>query len=335
MQPSHNSPPSCARRAASRFPSLFHRRLTAALLGFAALAGFARAAEPVRSASPASLADLKVLEQQIQQVVKKVTPAVVAVSGGSGVVVSPDGLILTVAHVGVHAGRQVTVTFPDGQRAHGRTLGNDHGVDAGMVKLDGQGPWPYADLGVSADLEQGQWCVTLGYPVSFQRGKAPVVRLGRILRNRGGMIFADCKIMGGDSGGPLFDLQGHVIGIGSRCDDDLLLNIHVPVDSYRDNWNRLLQGEDFDSLAPAFLGVAPDENQAEDRIDLVIPGSPAEKAGIRAGDLIVEFGGQRVEHYDDLPPLVRQRKPGDKVSLVVRRGEETLTLEVVLGTTGR
>jgi serine protease Do len=306
------------------------------LLAIVCLAHAALAAEPVGSSSPGSLADLKALEQQIQAVVEKATPYVVGVSGGSGVVVSKDGLILTVAHVGVRADRPVTVTFPDGRRVRGRTLGNDHGVDAGMVKLDGEGPWPHAEIGSSADLEQGQWCVTLGYPVTFERGKPPVVRVGRVLRNRGGMIFADCKIMGGDSGGPLFDLEGRVIGIGSRCDDDLLLNIHVPIDSFRDNWDRLVQGEDFDSLSPkaAFLGVAPAESRADERIDLVVPGSAAEQAGIQVGDLIVEFGGKPIEHYDDLPPLVRQRKPGDKVAIVIRRGEETLTLEVTLGGIG-
>jgi serine protease Do len=294
------------------------------------------AAEPVGDSSPESIEDLKVLERQVQAVAKKATPCVVGVSGGSGVVVSKDGLILTVAHVGERANRRVTVTFPDGRRVRGRTLGNDHGVDAGMVQLDDKGPWPYAEVGTSDDLEPGQWCVTLGYPVSFDRGKPPVVRLGRILRNRSGMIFADCKIMGGDSGGPLFDLEGRVIGIGSRCDDDILLNIHVPIDSFRENWDRLVQGEDFDSLSPkvAFLGVAPGEDAKDDRIEMIVPGSAAEKAGIQRGDLIVKFGDKPIDRYDELPPLVHERKPGDKVAVVVRRGEETVTLTVTLGSDG-
>lgn len=294
------------------------------------------AAEPAADLSPATLADLKALERQVQAVAKKVTPCVVGVSGGSGVVVSEDGLVLTVAHVGEREGRRVTVTFPDGRRVRGQTLGNDFGVDAGMVQLDGEGSWPHARLGTSDDLEQGQWCVTLGYPVSFERGKPPVVRLGRVLRNRSGMIFADCKIMGGDSGGPLFDLQGRVIGIGSRCDDDILLNIHVPIDSYRKNWDRLVAGEDFNSLSPrlAFLGVAPGDDVDDDHVDMIVPGSAAEKAGIQPGDLIVKFGDKPIDRYDELPALVRKRKPGDKVAIVVRRGEETLTLDVTLGGIG-
>lgn len=317
-------------------PGLPRLLVLGVLLAALSQAPWATAAEPVDDSSPESIADLKALEQQVQAVAKKAIPCVVGVSGGSGVVVSEDGLILTVAHVGERADRRVTVTFPDGRRVRGRTLGNDHGVDAGMVQLDGEGPWPHAEIGTSADLKPGQWCVTLGYPVSFERGKAPVVRLGRILRNRSGMIFADCKIMGGDSGGPLFDLEGRVIGIGSRCDDDVLLNIHVPIDSFRDNWDRLVQKEDFNSLSPrlAFLGVAPAENQEDDRIDLIVPGSAAEQAGIQRGDLIVKFDDKPIERYDELPPLVRERKPGDKVAIVVRRGEETLTVDVTLGGIG-
>ncbi len=306
------------------------------LLGLLCAALTTVAAEPQRGASPESLADLKALESQIQAVVKKTTPCVVAVSGGSGVVVSEDGLVLTVAHVGVRAGRRVIVTFPDGRRVRGKTLGNDHGPDAGLVKLDGDGPWPFVEMGDSDDLEQGQWCVTLGYPVSFERGKPPAVRLGRVLRSRKSTILADCKIMGGDSGGPLFDLEGRVIGIGSRCDDNLLINIHVPIDSYRDQWDRLVQGEDFNSLSPkvAFLGVSPSEDWEDDRIAEVISDSAAEKAGIKPGDRIIQFDGEPIDHYEELPPLIRKRKPDDKVKIVVQRGEETLTIDVTLGSIG-
>ena len=310
--------------------------LLASLAAFPCLTQHCVVAEPPDVWSPSSLADLKALEQKVQAVAKQVTRCVVGVSGGSGVVVSEDGLILTVAHVGEREGRRVTVTFPDGRRVRGRTLGNDFGVDAGMVQLEDEGPWPHAELGSSDNLEQGQWCVTLGYPVSFDRDKPPVVRLGRILRNRHGMIFADCKIMGGDSGGPLFDLEGRVIGIGSRCDDNLLLNIHVPIDSYRKNWDRLVGGEDFNSLSPrlAFLGVAPNDDREDDRIDMIIPGSAADKAGIQPGDLIVKFGDKPIEKYDDLPPLVRKHKPGDTVAVIIQRGDETLTLDITLGGIG-
>ena len=206
-------------------------------------------AAPAGPAAEAGI-DLKAIERRAQETLKRVMPAVVSVAGGSGVVVSPDGYVLTVAHVGMKAGRRVTITFPDGRTVRGKTLGNDEGVDAGLIKIDGEGPFPFVPMGKSADVKAGMWCLALGYPVSFDRGKPPALRIGRVQRNRKTAIITDCTIMGGDSGGPLFDLDSNLIGIGSRCDDELNINIHVPVDCYQNDWDRLTKGEDFNSLRP-------------------------------------------------------------------------------------
>jgi serine protease Do len=116
-----------------------------------------------------------------------------------------------------------------------------------MIKITEDGVWPHVDMGRSEDLQTGQWCLAMGYPVLFERGKPPVVRIGRVLRNRSTTVITDCTIMGGDSGGPLFDLEGKLIGIGSRCDNRLSINIHVPIDCYHDHWDRLTKGEDIHS----------------------------------------------------------------------------------------
>ncbi len=122
------------------------------------------------AAVPQGIDDLKALETKARQVVAKVTPSVVSVEGGSGVVVRSDGYVLTVAHVAQRAGRNIMVFFPDGRRVRAVTLGNDAGVDAGMVKLSGPGPWPAVEMASSENLKLGQWCLTLGYPVTFERG---------------------------------------------------------------------------------------------------------------------------------------------------------------------
>lgn len=277
--------------------------------------------------------DLKSIQKQAQETLERVLPSVVAVGPGSGVVISEDGYVLTVAHVGMTAGRRINVTFPDGRRVRGVTLGNDNGVDAGLVKIEEDGPWPHVKMGRSTDVEEGQWCLALGYPVSFERGKAAPVRIGRVLRNLPTMIVTDCTIMGGDSGGPLFDLDGNVIGVSSRCDMRLTTNIHVPVDRYHDTWDRLVAGEDFNSLAAevAFLGVVPDEEATDARIAEVFAGTGAAEAGLQAGDVIVRFDGNAVDRYRDLPPLILKRKPGDEVEIEVRRGEELLTVKATLG----
>ncbi len=283
---------------------------------------------------PKGVADLKALESRIQKVVARVTPCVVAVAGGSGVVVSGDGYVLTVAHVGERAGRTVDVVFADGRRARAVTLGNDRGVDAGMLKLTGNGPWPSAEMGASADLQPGQWCLTLGYPVTFEHGKSPAVRIGRVLANRKTEIITDCTIMGGDSGAPLLNLDGKVIGIGTKCDNfSLVYNIHVPIDRFRDEWLALVQGKDFDSRGPrpAMLGIFAAVGAADARIGNIVSGSGAEKAGLKAGDVILKFGGREVHKYEDIPPLVQAHKPGDHLEVEFRRGEGTFKLDVTLG----
>ncbi len=293
-------------------------------------------------APPASkpAVDLKQIERKAQEVYQRVMPAVVSVdNGGSGVVVTPDGFVLTVAHVGMRSGRGINVTFPDGRSVRGRTLGNDHsegndtGVDAGLIKLHGDGPFPFVPMGKSGTLVAGTWCLALGYPVWFERGKPPALRIGRVQRTRTTEIVTDCTIMGGDSGGPLFDLEGNLIGIGSRCDDRLNVNIHVPMDCYHRSWDRLVKGEDFDSLRPviAYLGVGSSEGSAEARIGRVFEDSSAALAGIQVGDIVVRFAGQEVSRYSDLPPLIEKRKPGDEVEIEVRRGEAVHQLKAKLG----
>jgi len=199
---------------------------------------------------PRNLDDLRALDARVQRVLSKISPATVGLGGGSGVVVSKDGLVLTVAHVGQKAGRDVTVIFPDGRRAKGKTLGNYRGVDAGLVKLSDKGPWPYVEMGKSTGVKPGQWCLALGYPVSFSKGMKPPVRIGRVLRQSATTVVSDCPIMGGDSGGPFFDLDGRVIGVHSRVSGSMLGNMHVTIDVYHTNWKRLMAGEDWGSAGP-------------------------------------------------------------------------------------
>lgn len=282
--------------------------------------------------TPKDTADVKALEAKIRKALDKVLPSVVAVSGGSGVVVGKEGHVLTVAHVGERAGREVGILFPDGRRVRGKTLGNDEGVDAGMIKLDGKGPWPSAEMGKSRELKPGQWCLAVGYPVTFDRGKPAVVRVGRVLRNSATMIITDCPIMGGDSGGPLFDLDGRVIGIGSRCDNSLTENVSVPIDAFHDHWDWLVKGEDFDSRLPlvARLGVTAASGGDTAKIARVLPGTPAEKAGLKAGDVIVKFAGKAVASRDELSPILRRQTADEEVAIEVRRGEKNVTLKTAL-----
>jgi serine protease Do len=305
----------------------------ASLWGQEASSVVATSTTPSASAASAATLDLKSLEQRARETLDKVVPAIVAVSGGSGVIVTADGYVLSAAHVGVRPNRRVSFTFADGRVVRGRTLGNDQGVDAGLMKIDGDGPFPFVPMGTSTEVQAGSWCLALGYPVSFERGKPPALRLGRVLASRPTMMVTDCTIMGGDSGGPLLDLDGNLIGISSRCDDRLTTNIHVPVDCFRAVWDRLKGGEDFNSLrrVVAYLGVDRTADTDDPRIGRVFPGSSAEKAGVQVGDVIVKFAGQEITRYSQLPPLIEACRPGEEVEMEIRRGDERVSLRPVLG----
>ena len=194
---------------------------------------------------PKSIDELRSFEKHVAQVVKRVTPAIIGIGGGSGVVIDDEGHILTVGHVGARAGRQVQITFPDGKRLRGKTLGNNRGVDSGMAKITQQASWPHVEMGDSSKVKVGQWCLAIGFPASFTRGKQPPVRIGRVLSISERSIVTDCPLMGGDSGGPLFDLQGKVIALSSRVGGSIISNVHVPVNMYKKEWDRLVASEDW------------------------------------------------------------------------------------------
>ncbi len=287
---------------------------------------------------PKSLKDIQLLEKRVQSVLKKVAPATVSVSGGSGVVISKDGLILTVQHVSRTPGRNVRVTFPNGKTARAVTLGGYAGVDGAMMKITDEGQWPHVEMGESKSLKDGQWCVAVGFPVSFDRGKQPPIRLGRVLRKSQTVLMTDCTIMGGDSGGPLFDLNGRVIGIHSRVNSSLSRNIHVPVDVFTTYWSRFLASESWSSRRGSrtttnrgYLGVRRAENSDEAVVDSLIKDGAAEKGGIKVGDKIIEFDGQAIKNFTELQLAIRKKKARDRVSVkVLRDGKEHL-LRVRLG----
>ena len=281
--------------------------------------------------APQNLDEVRLLEQHVQGLLKKIRPATVALSGGSGVVVSKDGFVLTCAHVNQRPGRTITVTFPDGKRVKAITLGNNHGIDAGMAKITEPGEYPFVPIGSSADVQPGQWCLATGYPVSFHRGHQPAVRLGRVIVNKQRIIVSDCLIMGGDSGGPLLDLFGNVIGINSRVNNSLDTNIHVPVDEYRVNWDRFVASQDWSDQNPrTYMGITRDSEFEQVRIAMIKAGSPAERAGIQIGDTITAFDDQSIANFDELLKHMNRHKPKDTVRLSVQRGSETLHITIEL-----
>ncbi len=296
--------------------------------------------EYLRTGNPKSIEDVKRFQDHIQTLLKKIRPATVNVGGGTGVVVSKDGLILTAQHVNRTAGRRVRVVFPDGKRANAVTLGGYTGVDGGMMKITDEGEYPFVEMGKSQPLKSGEWCLALGYPVTHSAAKEPPVRLGRILGNSSTVIRTDCTIMGGDSGGPLFDLDGKVIGIHSRVNGNLTRNIHVPIDVFtkKENWDRMLAKEVWSNRgsrsapAMAYLGVRRDEDETRALVSEVIDNSAAKRAGLKVGDLITEFGGTKIDSFEQLLREIAKKKPRDRVKIKVQRDGKEVELQARLGT---
>jgi serine protease Do len=211
-------------------------------------------------------ADLKDLQLQTKQAIEKVYPACVRIWGFdtvrkvqnssqfSGVVVSEDGHILTVAHAIVPL-RTYKVLFPDGKEVLAVALGRmglkelQTRPDLGMLKITSKGSWPVAAMGYSGSLKTNQPCISISYPETLNQPK-PTVRLGRVsqVKDQFGFVNSTCKMEPGDSGGPLFDLKGRVIAMHSRCREAEEENLEVPIDLYRKYWKSLQVAEDYQAL---------------------------------------------------------------------------------------
>lgn len=291
---------------------------------------------------PRTLEDLRSIEKQVQAVVKKASAATVGVSvgnsQGSAVIVTPDGFVLTAAHVAGEPNKEVTLILADGKRIRAKTLGMNRSIDSGMMQISDKAPeggWPYAEMGKSGDLKNGQWVVALGHPGGYRKDRPPVLRIGRVLTRTNSLIVTDSTLIGGDSGGPLFDLDGKVVGIHSRIGNSTLSNIHVPVDSFSQTWERLAKAEAWGSgfggaSRSPLLGVLGEASDKGFRIDSVTADGPAAKAGIKAGDVITQFDGQPVGGTQNLAEMLAKRKAGDEVKIGIARGEEKLELKAKL-----
>ncbi len=299
--------------------------------------GRTRPVAALTKGAPESAEDLAAIQNAIEEVVKKDLPATVGVDingvEGSGVIVTEDGYVLTAGHVSGMPGRDAYVILPDGKRVKAITLGANESVDSGMMKISEPGPWPHAEMGRSATLKPGEWCVALGHPGGFQRNRPPPVRAGRLILVRSDTLWTDCPLTAGDSGGPLFDSQGRVIGIHSRISDSLIANYHVPIDNYRESWERLAKGETWGGDPPRggpMLGISGESHEKGCQVLNVFAGSAAAKAGLRVDDIITELSGENVTGIEGLQSLVAKHKVGEEVTLTVLRDGRRLQLKANL-----
>jgi S1-C subfamily serine protease len=300
--------------------------------------------------------------QAVIDVVDRVGPAVVRLAvrngdpsrpgrshagSGSGVIVAPDGLILTNSHVAGAASR-IEVTTADGQDLHARLVGDDPDTDLALIRIDEPVTLPSARLGDSKRLKRGQLVIAIGNPLGFESTVTTgvVSALGRSLRSRNGrliddVIQTDAALNPGNSGGPLVSSRGEVVGINTA----VIMGAQGICFAVAANTASFVLGElvRHGRVRRAFIGIAAQQTAipplrrraaglTQDRavmIGTVEPGSAAERAGLRAGDIIVALDGSTIAGADDLVRSLTGDKIGRSVVFDVLRGTKRLTIGAV------
>lgn len=289
-------------------------------------------------AVPESLDDLRSIENLVTQLVPPLKQCTVnlriGAAQGSGVIVSADGLILTAAHVVGRPSRRVSVIFDNGEQVVGRVLGRNQTLDAAMVQIESdRKDWPHCKVGRYEDVKLGDWCLVLGHPGGYLQERGLVTRLGRVIQKTRWYLQSDCELVGGDSGGPIFNMRGELIGINSRIGEETDANFHVPIAAYSADWDRYLAGEDFKSHSGAYLGISGDTVAGGNGVRLtdVYRNTPAAQAGLKIGDIVITVESKKVSSIEEISRLIGEQFPGEVVRLEILRDGKPQTLTVRLG----
>jgi len=265
---------------------------------------------------------------------------------GSGFVVSPDGYILTNYHVVADAD-EIQVRFSDRRFFDAKVIGSDKGSDVALIKIEAT-DLPTVKIGQSSDLKVGEWVLAIGSPFGFDHTVTAgiVSAKGRSLPSENYVPFiqTDVAINPGNSGGPLINLDGEVIGVNSqiysRTGGFMGLSFAIPIELAMNVADQL---REHGHVSRGYLGVLIqdiDHKLAESfgmaqpygaLISRVMPDSPAERAGLKVGDVILAFNGQRLLKSSQLPPLVGASRVDEKATLRVLRDGEEQDIAVAVG----
>ncbi len=265
---------------------------------------------------------------------------------GSGFIFTPDGLILTNSHV-VHGSSKIEVTLLDGRRCTADLIGDDPDTDLAVIRIDSPNLVP-AELGDSKSVRVGQMVIAIGNPYGFQYSVTAgvVSALGRSLRSQSGrliddVIQTDAALNPGNSGGPLAVSSGKVIGVNTAVIRPAQgICFATAIDTAKFVAGRLIRDG---RIVRSFIGVAGQNVPLPRRIVryynlpvetaiLIVSfeqGSPAQKAGLREGDLVISFDGQPVSGIDDLHKLLTGERAGHSSAVEIIRGTEKLVIQVV------
>jgi serine protease Do len=276
---------------------------------------------------------------------------------GSGVIIDRIGYILTNEHV-IQGADKISVTLPDGREFEGHLTGSDTYSDLAVIKIEPKGELPFVKLGDSDSTQIGNWAIAIGNPFAFAvRNPEPTLTVGVIsalhrslpvtdkrTREYSDLIQTDAAINPGNSGGPLVNIYGEVIGINvaifTLSGGSEGIGFAIPVNTAKKILNDLMQGkkvlygwlgviiQDMDTNLADYFGLS---DKAGVLISRVVENSPAEKAGLKSGDIIISIDSEKTKNTQDLIRFVLKRAIGEKVALGVLRNAKAYSAIVEIG----
>ena len=265
---------------------------------------------------------------------------------GSGVITSTDGYIITNNHV-VENADAISVRLTNYEEYDAKVIGRDPKTDLALIKISPKSPLPAVIFGDSERLRVGDWVVAIGNPFGFEQTVTAGIVSGKGRSLGSGpyenFIQTDASINPGNSGGPLFNLNGEMVGINtaiySRSGGNIGIGFAIPVTTAR---NVISQLKEHGAVVRGWLGVMIQQVTPElarqfhlDRpvgalVGEVSPGGPADKAGIKQGDVIIEYNGKEISQVNSLPNLVSQTPVGSRVNMTLIRGGKKKAVVVTI-----
>ena len=292
--------------------------------------------------SPEVKQDLIDIQKALMENSERVREATVSIAigegFGSGVIVSKDGLVLTAAHVTAAVGKDLTVIMNDGTKLKGVSMGLISNTDAAMMRITEEGEYPFVEMNKENDYKLGHWVFALGHSGGFDQARGPVLRLGRIVKDSETTVHTDCKVIGGDSGGPLFDMEGRLIAIHSRVSRSLEENLHIPMREYVKHWENM-KTDQFIGDGPfakrpvkgsGYMGVGTSDTEEGLLVEKLGRESPALKAGIEVGDILLSLNDKEITDKAGFKAILKEMAEGDKVELKILRKKEEQTIQLNL-----
>ncbi len=260
-------------------------------------------------------------------------------SQGSGFIFA-DGLVMTNAHV-VNGSDKVTVGLTNGKKLNAKLIGQDFFTDLAVLKIEGKGPWPKAQLGDSTKIKVGDWAIAVGNPFGLENTvtlgiisnlNRNVTQLG-IYDKKLELIQTDAAINPGNSGGPLLNSNGEVIGINTliRSGPGAGLSFAIPINKAKEIAYQLINNG---KVIHPMIGISlidesnPETNNISVKVGYVVPNSPAEKSGFMINDIIIKVGNKDIEAASDVISQITKNGINKKVNILLKRRNTFIRIKV-------